>query len=108
MVNTGQAVVKNFTNRSNYWQFDVASKEKVKVEMPVFDFPDWQVFANGKKISHDKDNLLKRIQFDLDPGSYKVMGKFKNTPIRIFSNFFSLISLMILIYLIYGKKFKKF
>lgn len=106
-VKEGKAEIKNFINKSNSWQFDVDVWQKSKIEMPVFDFPNWQVFVNGQKISHNKDNLLKRIQFNLTEGSFKVTGDLRNTLVRTLSNLLTLISLMVLIFLYYDKKFKK-
>ena len=104
----GKADVKNFINKSNSWQFDVNVKEEAKIEMPVFDFPNWEVSIDGHKISHNKENLLKRIQFNLKPGNYQVAGKLKDTPVRMFSNLISLLSLSTLLFILkYGRKFQK-
>ena len=76
--------------------------------MPVFDFPNWEVSIDGHKISHNKENLLKRIQFNLKPGNYQVAGKLKDTPVRMFSNLISLLSLSTLLFILkYGRKFQK-
>lgn len=104
----GLAEIKNFSNRSNFWQFNINVKEPTEVEMPVFDFPNWEVYSNGKKISHSNDNLLKRIQFNLTPGNFRITGRLLDTPIRTISNLLTMASLILLIFSIYGWKFKKF
>ncbi len=105
LVIEGQSDIRNFVVRSNSWRFDVDVKKAAKIEIPVFDFPNWEVFVNGKKVSHNKDNLLKRIQFNLEQGNYQVTGKFKDTFIRQISNLLTLFSLVGL--LLYVKKLKK-
>jgi len=108
MIQSENAVVENFENKSNKWQFRVKTETKTSIEVPIFDFPNWEVFANGQKISHSNNNFLGRIQFDLNSGNYQISGNFNNTSIRTISNMLSLISGGVLIFLIYGKnKFKK-
>ncbi|KKQ83536.1 MAG: hypothetical protein UT77_C0001G0059 [Candidatus Daviesbacteria bacterium GW2011_GWC2_40_12] len=109
LVVEGEAGIKNFVNKSNYWQFDAVVKTSAKIELPVFDFPNWEVYINKRRIPHNNANFLRRIQFNLEPGSYKVSGKLADTPIRAISNIVSLLSFASLIFLTtYGKnKFKK-
>ncbi len=107
LINEGKSDIKNFIIRSNSWSFDADVKKTAKIELPVFDFPNWEVFVNGQKISHNKDNLLKRIQFDLKPGNHQVTGKFKDTLVRQLSDLLTLSSLVALLFLIYAKKLKK-
>ena len=103
----GDGIVKDFIIRSNSWQFNITLKQTSQIEVPIFDFPTWQVFVNGQKINHRNDNLLKRIQFDLKAGEYKVRGEFRDTPIRVVANLLTLISIDGLIFLAYGKKIDK-
>lgn len=105
----GTADIKNFVNRSNRWHFNVLVKESTRIQLPVFDFPNWEVYVNKRKILHESDNLLKRIQFNLEPGNYEIVGKFTDTFTRRVSNILSLVSFGTIIFFItYGKnKFKK-
>lgn len=101
----GEASVGEITNFSNRWEFKADIKAESKIQVPVFNFPNWQVFANGKKLTLNKDDI-GRINLTINPGNYKVEGKFADTPIRQASNLISLISLLIIFYLIYGKNRK--
>ena len=100
----GGANIKDFQNKSNSWKFKVEVKKDSKIEVPIFDFPNWQVFVNGVKMKHSNKNYLGRISFSLSPGYYIVTGKLENTRIRTISNIVSLVSiLMIICMLLYGK-----
>lgn len=99
----GDAEIKNFENKSNRWQFEANVFDSSVVEVPVFDFPDWQVFVNGKKIDHSNKNYLGRISFNLSRGDYFVVGKFENTLIRTIANIISAISILVIIFILYGK-----
>lgn len=100
---SGQAEVNNFKNRSNRWEFKINVLSPTVVEMPVFDFPKWQVYVDGKKVDHSNKNYLGRISINLPSGNYKVVGKFENTPIRILGNLVTFVSIAIIIFLTYGK-----
>lgn len=79
-----------------------------KLEMPVFDFPDWEVFIDSKKINHEKSPLLKRVAFSVPEGEHKIKGYLKDTPVRSFANATTLLSLIVLLFLVYGKGRKVF
>lgn len=105
---TGNAVMKNFVNRSNHWQFEANIKDASKIELPIFDFPNWTVFVNDKKIVHNLDKTLQKITFTLGEGNYRVQGKFENTNIRTVADMLSLLSLVTLLFFSnYEKIFKK-
>lgn len=101
---SGDAQIEFFKNRSNSWQLETRVSKVSTIEVPVFDFPNWQVFVNGAKVDHSNKNYLGRIEFTLSPGEYRVEGKFGNTLIRTFSNTISFISIIIIIFMaFYGK-----
>lgn len=103
----GQADVSNFVNRSNKWKFVANVTEKAEIELPVFYFPNWKVYVDGKEYSFSHDNVLGRISVSLEPGSYKVEGKFENTPLRDIANAISVISIAgFVVYYFYGKNKK--
>lgn len=105
ILRSGNAKVSNFDLRSNRWSFNIQVMETSEIEVPVFDFPHWKVWVNGKEIIHSHDNYIGRISIKLDPGIHLVEGKFLNTILRTVSNFITIISLILLIlYVKYNKK----
>ena len=109
IVRSGKVKLSNFVNKSNKWSFDAKVMEDTDLEVPVFDFPGWEVQVDNQKIPHNHNNYVGRISFSLSPGQYSVVGKFKNTPIRLYSNIISIISLVITIgIVIYGNNKKHF
>ncbi len=99
----GKAVAQDYKVYSNSFRFNADVENSAQIQVPIFDFPNWQIFVNGKLTSHDKNNLLRRIQVNLTPGKYIVEGKFGNTKIRTISNLISLVSFLILIFLSFKK-----
>lgn len=103
---SGQALVKNFQKRSNSFKFEASVFEGSKIEVPVFDFPNWQIFINGNFFYGEYRNDLGRISLNLEKGIYLIEGKFSDTPIRTLANLISLTSLLIL-FLFFHPRFKR-
>ncbi|MDO8486506.1 MAG: 6-pyruvoyl-tetrahydropterin synthase-related protein [Candidatus Staskawiczbacteria bacterium] len=101
---SGKAQINNFTNKSNYWKFNINVLDQTKIELPVFDFPNWEVFIDNQKVGHNHNNFLGRISFDLLPGTYNIEGRLENTSIRNIANIISLLSILAILFLAkYGK-----
>lgn len=104
LVISGQAIITNFINKSNSFQFNAKITEETKLEIPVFDFPSWQVWSNHIPIIHSHDNYLGRIAIQLKEGDYYIQGKFQNTFIRSLANGMTILSFLILLLIpSYGK-----
>lgn len=104
---SGKAKVGVFFNRTNNFHFDLEVVQNANIEIPVFDFPNWQVNVNGQPFSHSRENRLGRIRLDLPPGDYQIEGWLHNTLVRTIANIISLISGLAIIYLFYYEKIKR-
>ena len=99
----GQGEVSGFINKTNRWLLSINVTTPTVVEVPVFDFPNWRVYINNQLIPHNHDNHLGRISFILKPGSYQVIGRFEDSPVRKYANLVSLVSLTTLGLLLWKK-----
>jgi hypothetical protein len=72
--------------------------------VPVFDFPNWTVYVDGKEYPHGHEYDLGRISIKLSPGEYKVEGVFKNTWVRLIADLLTLTSLFISVLIIRNKR----
>jgi len=84
----------NFINRSDKFILDVNLDNETQIEIPVFYFPNWEVTIDGMKTKVTYDNILGRISVKVPTGQHKIVGNFKNTPLRTFANILSIFSLM--------------
>ncbi len=104
IVHSGNAQISNFDKRSNSWTMNSNADQIADIEMPIFDFPIWQVKVDGQLIEHHHNNLLGRIEFNLPKGEHQVEGSFGDTPVRTVANTISLLSLLLTLgILVYGK-----
>ncbi len=99
-VTTGSATINDFKRGTNWLEFKSESSLSATLRLPIIDFPNWRVFVDDKEISFDSKNDLGQPTFDIDPGSHLIFAKLYNTPVRIISNIISLISFLILIYIV--------
>lgn len=89
------ATLNNFNYRSNKFTLDLNINNETQIEIPVYYFPNWEVTIDGTKQKITHDNILGRISVKVPEGQHKIVGKFKNTPIRTVANLISLLSLVI-------------
>ena len=108
IIRSGEAVVGDFNKKTNRWMFKIRVGSETTIEVPVFDFPNWQVRVNGKVYEHNNDNFIGRIGLKLSPGEYVVTGRLGNTGIRSLANFVTLVSLVFFVYVIFSKNTKIF
>jgi len=102
---SGEAVVKNYIEKSNLFSFDIKVNQQSKIHLPIFYFPEWEIKINGQPHEFNYDNLLGRIEIDLSQGEYNVYGKFKNTLVRNVANSLTLLSTVLFFVIL--KKNKK-
>lgn len=107
IIRSGSAVISGFQNYSNRWLFSLNAGTDTTIELPVFYFPNWKVYVDGKECPFSHDNILGRISLSLTPGTYNIEGRFKNTIVRTISNIISVVSLGgLVLYTLYAKNKK--
>ena len=84
----------NFINRSDKFTLDVNVSHETQIEIPIYYFPNWEVTIDGITKELTYDNILGRISVIVPIGQHKIVGNFKNTPLRTFANLLSIFSLM--------------
>lgn len=100
---SGRGIITEYQRRSDFFRFAVETQgEKgVVVEVPIFDFPRWEVFLNTIKTNYMVDPDKGTIFVVVNPDKHTVVtGWFRNTPIRKAANAITLVSLALLIILI--------
>lgn len=99
---SGQATVSKLDIKSSRWHFDaeVHGGETANIKVPIFDFANWEVVDNGVLTDHSAGKEDGLITVNLAPGKHIVVGWFKNTRLREFSNlitFAAFVSIMLFI-----------
>lgn len=100
----GDGKIENFKKSTNKFNFQIEAKSGVAIDVPIFDFPNWHIFANGLSISHSNKGEFGTIRIELGSGNYLVSGQFENTPLRNFANVISVLSFGFIFLLFLNRK----
>lgn len=95
----GEAKVSEFRKRSNFWRFTIETigEQQPTIEVPIFDFPQWEVFTDIDKTDYRVNPETGTIQIEVPSGKRTVTGWLRNTPLRKGANIISLLSFASLI-----------
>lgn len=103
----GEGVIRKISKNSVRQEYTVKTEKEAVFQINTFYFPGWKYFVNGQEVKDIKlDKELGRPQIKLSQGENRIEAKFTNTPVRTASNFFSLLSWGVLLFLAI-KRFRK-
>lgn len=89
-------------NKGTDWQnWEIKAELDSILRFPVYYFPNWMAYINGEKSEISYDNELGLITLNLKPGNNWVNLKLENTPLRVISNFISVISILLIPFYLY-------
>lgn len=91
---SGEADIFEFEKRTNFFRMTIDAKgnQPARVGVPVFDFPNWEIFVDQKKVPHNSENKQGVIEFEVGDGKHTVVGWFRNTWLRDLANAVTLFS----------------
>lgn len=87
--------------------YNTKTSKGAVLQINTYNFPGWQVMVDGKVVTSRIINPLDLIRFPLSEGNHVVTVQFVNTPIRLFANIVTILSLFTVVGLLFVKKFKK-
>lgn len=93
----GSGKINNIHKLTDKQTFTTFSKDVLQILDNTVYFPGWQVRVDGKKVPIQFQDMNHRglITFNVPSGKHSVRIEFKETPIRLFSDIISLISLVL-------------
>lgn len=90
----GNATVEILYSKPGRELFKIQSKTGGIIQINTFDFPGWQAYLNGGKVSHSSNNDLKLITLVFPSGDSRIELRFEKTFIIMFSDIISLVALV--------------
>lgn len=97
VASTSDYKANNFQKGSDWARFEVHVMRSSHISVPIYYFPNWEVYVDGSKISQTAPNDQGWISFNILPGDHSVYLKFENTPIRTTADIISLLSIVLII-----------
>jgi len=96
----GEPQIEIISDRTQKLILKINSKEEFKLQLNRFYFPGWKLFIDKNEVDFEYENNNGVILTKLPAGSYLLKLVYKDTLIRVVSNFISLISLVVIIKLL--------
>ena len=97
-IKSGTAAITEIRKGTDWSLFSVEVSKEAKIQIPLYDFPDWKVWVDKKITAQTHDNFLGLINVVIPPGIHEVNLKLTNTLPRVLGNLISLISWIILVF----------
>ena len=93
-----EATLKVFEKKSNFQKYQIDTPSPGRARINTIYYPGWKVYVDGKERKVSYDHGL--IEFELSRGNHEIIAKFTETPLRRISNYLSLLSFCLAIYLL--------
>lgn len=88
----GKGEISEVKKGTNWYNFKATVAKESVVQIPIYYFPGWKVWIDGKESSITYDNDLGLITIRLSSGVHNISARLTNTAVRGLANGFSAIS----------------
>lgn len=99
---SGQAQLSHLNLKPHQYNFSLSVQTPTEILVNIAYFPGWKVWANQKEIT--PAIVDGKIRLSFTPGDYAVVLKFTNTPVRTLANLISLVSFLVLLKYMHGRR----
>lgn len=96
--------VSDFQKGTDWISFRANSIQGGEIQLSQYYFPDWTAYLDSRPYEITFDNELALITVDAPAGESVFFLELKNTPIRLFANYLSVISLLGLLFAVTKSK----
>ena len=93
----GDGSIKNIVYNSKRISFDTALDTSSFIRISAIYFPGWKAFVNKKETKIDYGNDRGLMEINLPKGKNSVSLIFSETPLRLFTDMLSILSLLVLV-----------
>lgn len=94
-----EGIIENYKLKTGQVDFRVKTENGGTIETPLTYFPGWIVLIDGEKTKILEPDNFGLIRFEVSPGEHSVRVKFADSTVRSSSNFITLFSLFVVIFL---------
>lgn len=98
---SGAAEVHIIKNNFNKKILLINAADNTTIQLNTYNFPGWKLFVNNKIKHIESNNKYQLITFSIPKGKHTVALLFTRTPVRLFAESVTLISLMLALYVFF-------
>lgn len=102
----GDGNISNIFYNNKKITFTADLKKDTLIQINTIFWPGWEIEANNRRIKINFNNPKGVMQFNLPKGNFHIEARFDETPLRLLSDFISILSFLILLILCRTKKLK--
>ncbi|MBI5123505.1 hypothetical protein HZA75_06630 [Candidatus Roizmanbacteria bacterium] len=102
----GEGVVQDIVYNNKKIVFTLNAEDNVRVKINTIYWPGWKVFVDNNEVSVSSNNQEGIMEFGAGKGIHQISVRFSETPLRIFSDIVSLLTFIILVFIVVRKKTK--
>jgi hypothetical protein len=88
----GEATIVSSEQGSHWLDIEIDASRPSTLDAAIFDFPNWRVRIDGKRVPHHGSTPYGLIEFPVPEGRHHVDLRLENTNVRRAGNFLSLVS----------------
>lgn len=89
--------ITNLVSNSKKISFSVDLPKTENVIINTIYYPGWNLFIDGQKATINYSNPSGVMDINVRSGKHSIMGKFSETPLRVFSDLLSILSLIVMV-----------
>ncbi len=98
IISQGNASVSDYQRKVTSAIFNVDVESESIIDIPIYYFPGWTVYVDKSIQKFVEPGDLGFIRVKLVPGQHQVKIVLKDTPLRFFSNFITLLTILFLLF----------
>jgi hypothetical protein len=104
-VTTSNGTISDLISSSSHTSFTLSATDVTRVTINTTYFPGWEIFEGNMPISFTYHNMYGVMQFSRGKGVHHITAKFRETPVRLFSDILSIFSFLFLVgFVVYTKR----
>lgn len=111
---SGLGTIEDYRKGADFQTGVVMVQTPVELRVPLYDFPGMAVYVNNVAVPHSNNDCrgepfcLGLVSFLISSfGKNTIVIRLKDTPVRAFSNIFSLMSLLVVVLMIFSECLKR-
>ena len=104
---SGEAEILNYQKGTDWQRGKVFVTETAVLRLPLYYFPGFKVWIDGRESIIDYHNDLGLITISVPPGEHEIYVKLKRTWPRAAGDFLTIVSLILVVVILYENRHKK-
>lgn len=104
---SGEGRILSFKKGTNWQRGEIEAMNDSKIQLPIYYFPGMKAWVDNKNVDIDYSNYLGLVSFEIPAGKHNLSVKLLRSPVRVFGDWLTIFSFLVLGIWIAYAKYKK-